>query len=44
MQQNDLDNEERPPFFRSWRAVYSLVIGTLVIVIVALYFFTETFK
>jgi hypothetical protein len=36
--------EERSPILKSWKNVYALVIGTLVAVIVFLYFFTQYFK
>ena len=29
-----------PPFFRRWRSVYLIVIGTLVLVIILLYLLT----
>lgn len=35
---------ENPPFLKSWRNVYVLVIATEVAIIMALYFFTQYFK
>jgi hypothetical protein len=36
--------EEKSPILKSWRNVYALVIGVLIIVIISLYFFTEHYK
>ncbi len=36
--------EEKSPILGSWRNVYALVIGVLVVVIISLYFFTSYFK
>lgn len=36
--------EEKPPILKSWRNVYALVIGVLVMIIIALYFFTQHFQ
>ncbi|MCD6068223.1 MAG: hypothetical protein K0S33_3049 [Bacteroidetes bacterium] len=36
--------EERSPLLGSWRNVYLLVAGVLVLVITGLYFFTEYFN
>lgn len=36
--------EGKPPFLKKWSTVYGFIIGTLVVVIVALYFFTQYFK
>lgn len=35
---------ENPPFLKRWRNVYVLVIATEVVIISALYFFTQYFK
>lgn len=35
--------EERPPFLRTWNNVYALVMGTLVVLIVLFYLFTQYF-
>lgn len=35
---------ESPPFLKNWRNVYVLVIAVEVVIIVALYFFTQYFK
>jgi hypothetical protein len=40
-----MNNEEKKsPILGSWRNVYALVIGVLVVVIVLLYAFTQYFK
>jgi len=36
--------EEKSPILGSWRNVYALVIGVLVVVIVFLYFFMQHYK
>jgi hypothetical protein len=36
--------EEPSPILKSWINVYVLVIGTLVVIMIALYFFTQYFK
>jgi hypothetical protein len=38
------NEEEKSPILGSWRNVYALVIGVLVVVIVLLYAFTQCFK
>jgi len=35
--------EEKPPILKSWKNLYALVIGTLVVLIVLFYFFTKHF-
>lgn len=37
-------SEENPPLLKRWRNLYALVIGTLVVIIICLYYFTEYFK
>jgi hypothetical protein len=36
--------EERPPFFKTWKAWYGLVIGFLFFLLVCFYFFTKHFS
>ena len=36
--------EEKSPILKSWRNVYALVIGVLIVVIISLYFFTKHYK
>jgi hypothetical protein len=36
--------EEKSPILKSWRNVYALVIGVLIVVIISLYFFTQHYK
>lgn len=38
------NEEERPPFLKSWKQVYLLVISTEVLIILLLYTFTQYFK
>lgn len=38
------DTEEKPPILKTWSNVYLLVIGTLVAIIISLYFFTQYYK
>ena len=35
---------ENPPFLRSWKNIYILVIAVEVLIIVSLYFFTAHYK
>jgi hypothetical protein len=36
--------EEKPPILKTWKNLYALVIGVLVILIVVFYLFTKHFK
>jgi hypothetical protein len=36
--------EEKPPILKTWRNLYALVIGVLVILIVVFYLFTKHFE
>lgn len=36
--------EEKSPILKSWKNVYTLVIGVLVVVIISLYALTQYFK
>jgi hypothetical protein len=38
------ENNEKPPFLNSWRNVYALVIGTLVVLMILFYLFTKHFE
>jgi len=38
------EEEEKSPILGSWRNVYALVIGVLVVVIISLYCFTQYFR
>lgn len=38
------DTEEPPPIFSSWSRWYTLVLGTLLVLIVLFYWFTKTFE
>ncbi|WP_421877712.1 hypothetical protein [Marinoscillum sp.] len=39
------DNREldTPPYFKSWRSIYWLVAGFLLLIIVMLYFFSQAY-
>jgi hypothetical protein len=39
-----MTEEERPPILKTWKNVYLLVIGTLVVIIALLYWLTEYFS
>lgn len=41
MKENESEN---PPFLKSWKNVYILVIGVEIIIIISLYFFTAHYK
>lgn len=43
---DDLEGEELdpPPFFKSWRGMYALLLGTLVVLIILFYLFTIYFS
>ncbi len=34
---------EKPPILKTWKNLYAIVIGTLVVLIVLFYFFTNHF-
>ncbi len=36
--------DEKPPFFKSWKTWYLLVIGFLVVLIILFYLFTKHFS
>jgi hypothetical protein len=38
------DGEEQPPFGGSWRVLYAVVIGNLVLLILLFYAFTKAFS
>ena len=38
------DELERPPFFRTWRGVYALVLGTLAVSVVILSLVTWIYR
>ena len=38
------DSEEQPPIGGSWRVLYAIVIGNLVVLIVLFYMFTRAFS
>jgi hypothetical protein len=38
------EEEEKSPILGSWRHVYALVIGVLVLIIVLLYVFTQQYQ
>jgi hypothetical protein len=38
------EKDEKPPFLKTWRNVYALVIGTLVVLIILFYLFTKYFE
>jgi len=38
------EQEEPSPILKTWKNVYALVIGVLVVVIIFLYLFTQYFK
>lgn len=43
-----LDNDDqvfdKPPFFKSWKTIYYLVVGNLVLMILLFYLFTVAFQ
>lgn len=43
-QKMNKQEEEKSPILKSWRNVYALVIGILIVVIISLYFFTQHYK
>ena len=38
------DGDEQPPFGRSWRVLYAIVIGNLAFLIILFYAFTRAFS
>jgi hypothetical protein len=36
--------EEKPPILKTWKNLYALVIGVLIILIVVFYLFTKHFE
>lgn len=36
--------DEKPPVLKTWNTIYFMVLGFLVLLIIALYFFTIYFK
>ena len=38
------DQNNKPPFFKSWTSWYVLVIGFLILLIILFYLFTKTFS
>jgi len=36
--------EEKPPFLKTWRNVYALIVGVLIALMAVFYFFTNHFK
>jgi len=43
-QQATPEGEEQPPFGGSWRILYAIVIGNLVVLILLFYAFTRAFS
>ena len=41
---NSKPEEEKPPFFKTWRRLYLAVIGYLIFLILAFYIFTKVFS
>lgn len=39
-EQHRKEEADPPPFFKSWRGMYALVLGTLVVLIILFYLFT----
>jgi len=37
------ENESSPPFFKSWRRLYFVVLGELVVLVVLFYLFMKAF-
>jgi len=37
------ENESSPPLFKSWRSLYSMVLGELVVLVVLFYLFMKAF-
>jgi hypothetical protein len=38
-----MEQEEKPPVFKTWRGWYILVAGVLLLVIILMYLFTKNF-
>lgn len=38
------EQEEKPPILKTWTNVYTLVIGSLALIIFLLYLFTQSYK
>ncbi len=41
---SELPEKEKPPLFKSWRAWYNVVLGTLLFLIILFYIFTKVFE
>ena len=41
---NKVEKTEAPPFGRSWKRLYTIVLGELIILILFFYFFTKVFE
>lgn len=39
-----IEPQDKPPILKTWKNVYALVIGVLVLLIVLFYFFTKHFE
>jgi len=43
IEQTDKDNE-KPPFFKSWKRLYAVVLLNLIVLIILFYLFTKAFQ
>jgi hypothetical protein len=41
---NPVDKPDSPPFGKSWKNLYAIVFGELVLLILFFYFFTQVFE
>ncbi|UCH65555.1 MAG: hypothetical protein JSW63_00015 [Ignavibacterium sp.] len=41
---NVIKDDPPPPFFKTWKRLYSLVLGQLVLLIILFYIFTKVFE
>ena len=42
--ENEVEGQEKPPFFKEWKSWYILVIGELVLLILIFYWFTNAYS
>ncbi|MDP2884064.1 MAG: hypothetical protein Q8P51_03485 [Ignavibacteria bacterium] len=40
----EVEPDSSPPFLRSWRRLYAVVLGELVVLIILFYLFTKAFE
>lgn len=39
-----IEEQEKPPFFKSWNSVYAILIGSLILLIITFYALTTYFS